>query len=523
MKILIYSETTAETIKTNLGLPEYSYYFVLKEFLPALRELGEVVIIEQPAQEVDAIYARCLAVGEPCVFLAFAPPNKTPIHLRCPTISVFAWEFDSIPNECWLNDPSQDWSYMLRQQGQAITHSAFTVATVHQLLGLRYPVISVPAPVWDHFADIRNSAQWAPTAVRSFKLAKGVVLDSRVIDLADYLYADPDKVHEETYGRFGLEPIVTEAPETTETAVDVTVVADEARTVFAKPNLRGWLFITLRYFIEWYRLVLCDVLPGFLQRLMGVRQGGPEVIAPVERVVPESACKEESVGNDPLASSSHCVELEGVVFTTVFNPYDGRKNWHDLLTAFCIALRDKPDATLIFKLTHREYHSAVTSMLKWMAQLPAFRCRVLLIQGYLEDEDYKALVHATSFVVNASYGEGQCLPLMEFLSCGKPAIAPRHSGMSDYIDERLAFVVDSWLDSSAWPHDPRLACRTRRHHVSWESLAQKYTDAYLVFKEEPARYLKMSEEAVSSMQEHCSRAAAVIKLQPFLLSASRLS
>ena len=522
MKILIYSETTAATIKTNLGLPEYSYYFVLKEFLPALSELGDVVIVTQPAQEVDAIYAQCLASGESCVFLAFAPPNKTPIHLRCPTVSVFAWEFDSIPNECWLNDPTQDWGYMLRQQGQAITHSAFTVATVRELLGPRYPVISVPAPVWDHFADIRSSAHWDPTAVRSFKLAKGVVLDSRVIDLADYLYADPDKVHEETYGRFGLEPVVTEPSEPT---VDAAT-SDEASTVFALPNLRSWLLITLRYLIEWYRLVLCDALPVFLQRVLSARRSKPEVIVSTslhEPMVSDSGGKEDLRAIDPLTPSSHYVELEGVVFTTVFNPYDGRKNWHDLLTAFCIALRDKPDATLIFKLTHREYHSAVTSMLKWMAQLPAFRCRVLLIQGYLEDEDYKALVHATSFVVNASYGEGQCLPLMEFLSCGKPAIAPRHSGMSDYIDERLAFVVDSWLDSSAWPHDPRLACRTRRHHVSWESLAQKYTDAYLVFKEEPARYLKMSEEAISNMQEHCSRAAAVIKLQPFLLSASRLS
>jgi len=529
MKILIYSETTAATIKTNLGLPEYSYYFVLKEFLPALCELGDVVIVEQPALEVDAIYAQCLAAGEPCVFLAFAPPNKTPIHFRCPTISVFAWEFDSIPNECWLNDPSQDWGYMLRQQGQAITHSAFTVATVHELLGARYPVISVPAPVWDHFEDIRSSAQWEPTAVRSFQLAKGVVLDSRAIDLADYLYADPDKVHEKTYGRFGLGPIATEPskpPETIEATVEATVADDEANVVLARPDLRGWLLITLRYLIEWYRLVLRDALLGFLQRVLGVRQGEPEAIVPnsiSERVVANSAAKEELAEIDPLAPASHCVELEGVVFTTVFNPYDGRKNWQDLLTAFCTALRDKPDATLIFKLTHREYHSAVTAMLKCMAQLPTFRCRVLLIQGYLEDEDYKALVHATSFVVNASYGEGQCLPLMEFLSCGKPAIAPRHSGMSDYIDERLAFVVDSWLDSSAWPHDPRLACRTRRHHVSWESLAQTYTDAYQVFKEDPARYRLMSEQAISGMQKHCSRATAVAKLQPFLITASRLS
>lgn len=522
MKILIYSATTAATIKTNLGLPEYSYYFVLKEFLPVLRELGEVVIVERPVQEVDVIYEQCMAAGEPCVFLAFAPPHKTPIHFLCPTVSVFAWEFDSIPNECWLNDPSQDWSYMLRQQGQAITHSAFTVATVHELLGSRYPVISVPAPVWDHFADIRSSAQWNPAGVHSFQIDSGVVLDSRTIVLADYLYSDPDKVHEETYGRFGQPiPVVeVELPA-------LSVVADEVvHLYFDRPTLLAWLRITLRYMHEWYRLVLCDALPdflpGFLMRArrpvsVAVSESSAEHISPVVMARMEHPDKA-----DPLIPASHSVELDGVVFTAVFNPYDGRKNWQDLLTAFCTALRDKPDATLVFKLTNREYHSAITSMLKWMAQLPEFHCRVLLIQGYLGDEDYKSLVHATSFVINASYGEGQCLPLMEFLSCGKPAIAPRHSAMIDYIDERLAFVVDSWLDSSAWPHDPRLACRTRRQQISWESLVQAYDDAYRTFKDDQAQYRKMSEQAISCMQLHCSRATAIAKLRPFLTEASRL-
>ena len=55
MRILVYSQTNAATIRTSLGAPEYSYYFVLKEFLPALRELGEVVVISDPATEVDAL------------------------------------------------------------------------------------------------------------------------------------------------------------------------------------------------------------------------------------------------------------------------------------------------------------------------------------------------------------------------------------------------------------------------------------------------------------------------------------
>lgn len=37
MKILVHSEISAATIARSLGLPDYSYYFVLKEFLPVLR------------------------------------------------------------------------------------------------------------------------------------------------------------------------------------------------------------------------------------------------------------------------------------------------------------------------------------------------------------------------------------------------------------------------------------------------------------------------------------------------------
>ncbi|MDI7138693.1 glycosyltransferase family 1 protein, partial [Pseudomonas aeruginosa] len=43
MLMLIPSETNKPTIRQNLGRPEYSYYFVLKEFRPLLEEIGQVV------------------------------------------------------------------------------------------------------------------------------------------------------------------------------------------------------------------------------------------------------------------------------------------------------------------------------------------------------------------------------------------------------------------------------------------------------------------------------------------------
>src|SRR5207253_2984059 len=55
--------------------------------------------------------------------------------------------------------------------------------------------------------------------------------------------------------------------------------------------------------------------------------------------------------------NNHCpfrpvdaLELTGVVYATVLNPFDGRKNWEDLLSGFLWALRDRADATLVIKL-----------------------------------------------------------------------------------------------------------------------------------------------------------------------------
>jgi len=214
--------------------------------------------------------------------------------------------------------------------------------------------------------------------------------------------------------------------------------------------------------------------------------------------------------------ASVSTELSGVVFTALFNPYDGRKNWADMLTAFCAAFRDTPDATLVFKLGHTEYLSAMQEMLIWLARMPVFQCRIVIMHGYLEGSEFDELIRATAFTVNASHGEGQCLPLMEFMSCGKPAIAPRHSAMLDYIDEEVAFVVDSWLDATAWSHDPRLAYRTLRHQIDWSSLKQAYLDAYACVRHDPERYQRMSAAAITRMQGHCSRAVAKERLAAFL-------
>ncbi|MCY1267993.1 glycosyltransferase [compost metagenome] len=497
MRFLVHSEVGAGQIASSLGLPDYSYYFVLKEFLPVLQELGEVMVVERPESEVDRLYDEARARGEACLFLSFAPPHKTPAGLRCPTIPVFAWEFDSIPNQPWLDDERQNWATVLAECGQAITHSLLTVQAARAELGEDFPVVSIPAPVWDRFADFRATASSPRPVDASILVRSGVVMDSHDLSLVPYI-PNVDAVARAVASARAREQAVRPRP----------VQAGQAAPV---GNEQSRLRITLRYLVEWYRLVWCDLLrPAPPAPAAPPRAEQPAALEPTNPVepggLPEVAGEAPDMPDWPLAE--HRLHLSGVVFTAVFNPYDGRKNWVDMLTAFCSAFRDTPDATLLFKLGHRDYQSAMNDMLMCMARMPAFKCRVVLLHGFLERDDFDRLIRSTAFVINASHGEGQCLPLMEFLSCGKPALAPRHSAMLDYIDDQVGFVVDSWLDATAWPHDPRLAYRTLRHQIDWGSLVKAYRDAYNCYVDTPERYQRMAATAIERMRGHCSRATA---------------
>lgn len=470
MLFLIYSATDSSSIESSLGLPEYSYYFVLKEFRPFLEKLGRVQVIKSPETEVDAIYDDCLANGEDCVFLSFSPPNKTLTTLRCPTIPVFAWEFDTLPNEVWDNSPNNDWTHVLAQLGRAITHSQHTVATIRRAMGEDYPALSVPAPVWDRFEGLRQKYPPAlgkgPVTLR----VQGSVLDS------------------------ALMPLRNEQSE------------DGPPALFHK-SLRYRFDSTKRFALEWYRDAIRDLLPGRIASLLS------GTIRKLNWWRQQRA--QARLSKTDTVVQTHEVTLDGIIYTTVLNPCDGRKNWNDMITAFCEAFADTPNATLVFKFTYLNSDGAFSLLSDALRRCPPFKCRVIGIHGYLADDSYEQLIASSTYTINSSLGEGQCLPLMEFMSCGKPAIAPRHSAMEDYIDDDVAFIVDSSEEPCCWPHDPRLLTRAHRHRISWQSLRDAYVESYRVATRDPERYLRMSQASVDRLRDHASHWVAIEKLGEF--------
>ncbi|GAA5179046.1 glycosyltransferase [Niveibacterium umoris] len=406
---LVHAPQRGATIENEMGRADYSYYFVMRHFVPLLERLGQVEQIDDPATQADPRHDQITANGGQAVLLLFMPPHRVPTGIRCPTLPVFAWEYSTIPNESWGADPRQNWAEVLRSLRGSITHSQFALAAVRAALGQEHASCSLPAPVWDAFLG-RGAPGSLPRLDEWYLDVDGVVLDSRSLAL-------------ERQG-------------------------DAASPSFTK-----------------------------------------------------SPCR---------------VSLSGVVYTSVFNPNDQRKNWHDLLTAFVWAFRDEPQATLLLKLVHHDAAFACGMVLHEMRKLAPYQCRVVALHGFLDDGNYARMVRGTHFVVNSSRGEGQCLPLMEFMSAGKPAVAPAHTAMTEYVSPRNSFVVRATPEWSHWPHDPRMVMRCHRYRIDWESLRDAYLASWHLAQQQPRHYAAMSRNASKALARYCASEVVVANLHDYL-------
>jgi glycosyltransferase involved in cell wall biosynthesis len=595
MNFILFSDIGESTINKGLGSAEYSYYFVLKAFRDALIELGTVTVVHHPETEVDPLFEECQQRGVECVFLSFSPPNKTLVDLKCPTISVFAWEYSNIPNELWDEDLRNDWRNVFARHGRTIALSNYTVRAVKEVMGQAFPALAIPTPLWERFADAREHLGHAsPGAASEFRL-RGTILDSRELNLSadrPFVPAPPPEVPVDEI----TTPIAIEAQAPDEPAVEIALATEAVPLEEASPpideelhlepdlpasdvplgvpdipieeppapppptsvppkNLRYRIGATKRHFLNWYRDVVRDAIPLWLAKLiamcghqcfalvrfvltlgrspvkpqpamaMAAVEVAPEpviveeppveivehVAEPEPVVAPETVAQIEEILPEPEVT----LKLTGVVYTSVFSPTDGRKNWFDMVTAFCWTFRDVEDATLVLKMNSRNLHSYQATLMTLLSQLSPFKCRVIVLHAFLDDATYEHLIGATTFCVNTSVCEGLCLPLLEFMSCGKPVIAPNHTAMADYVDESVAFVIKSSREHNVWPQDPRALFRTLRYRLNWTSICAAYRESYDMARNAPEKYMQMSGRVLERMQAYASVAVVKQQLQDF--------
>jgi len=580
MQILVYSETTSVTVAGNLGNPEYSYYFILEKYLPLLCDLGEVVCVEEPGREVDALYDEALARGEPVVFLSFTPPHRTAIGLRCPTVCVLAWEFDCIPYETWdPQEPWNNWVAAIRKIGNVLTISDYATRVIRRQVGRGPRVATIPAPVTAGEMDLPalkgRASRGGGANTRSLDITASVI-DTRALDIdtervTPRLY-DPDQPEyrqppwdghrvewdfssaskgagEYLVGFYGEEPWGRWSKTAHPSVVLPWSVCGELRLTL---ELQGYglnqgreigvmigdqrVGLVLASELETHELAFAlerpansiqfaDIVaisaPGArdhrtlgvgLARLVLCRPGG-------DAATP--AADEAAVTDEITPEAATALRFTGAVYTSIFNPADGRKNWHDIVTAFCWAFRDDPDKSLVLKMSHHNRSTFLGELLLLFSRLSPFRCRIVAIHGYLTQEEMAALVAVTDYFVNASLAEGQCLPLLEFMAQGVPALAPHHTAMETYIRPDNAFVVASSPQPHIWPADPRRAYRTRDNRISWDSLWRAYRDSAALLADAPERYATMSRSAAETVARHYSRQKIERELGTFLDRTAR--
>ena len=203
----------------------------------------------------------------------------------------------------------------------------------------------------------------------------------------------------------------------------------------------------------------------------------------------------------------HGLELSGIVYTSIFNPFDQRKNWPDMLAAFLRALGDKEDATLVLKLAVSKtmLREGLHNLFCHYQRLRfKHRAKVAVVATYLSDAQMFELTRASAFYLNASYAEGACLPLQDFLAAGRPAIAPNHTAMSEYIDSRVAFVAESRAEPTHWPWDAERRPATSWNRIDRRSLERQLQASYEVARREPERYRAMAHCGRERMREQAS-------------------
>lgn len=192
-----------------------------------------------------------------------------------------------------------------------------------------------------------------------------------------------------------------------------------------------------------------------------------------------------------------------------------------MITAFCWAFREKENVTLLIKVSAVDKADYFNELHDYMARLQPFSCRIVIVHGFLPAENYRKLMAFTDCYVNTSRAEGLCLPLMEFMANGVPAIAPQHTAMLDYVNDSANFVVGSSPELTVWPHDFNEKYTSTRQRINWSELKGAYLESYTQITERPEVLATKSLAARKTIADIASVARVKQQLSAFIDDINR--
>jgi hypothetical protein len=437
----------------NLGAPGYSHDFVARLFRPILERWGEVIEVRDAPRSLQASVDECRRQGKKPIHFSVLPFQDVCLVKDAPNIVMPAWEYPDVPSESFDGNPQNDWPATADRCDLCLVSGPFTAAALRRG-GATVPIRIVPVP----------------TPAGYFALPARTVAETRKVACRGYVF-----------------------PQSGDEAADASAPAAAPRTQRIGKAIELAFRRTLQATLG---QTAYERLSRLTQGLKPARRRQPVFDLPYPRV-------EE-------------LELSGVVFTSIFNPDDGRKNWLDLLTGYLSALADREDATLVVKLIARREKSVRKVIDAYRRCGISHRCRIVFICDFLSDEQMLSLCRATTFYVQATRAEGNCLPLMNYLAAGRPGISPAHSSMGDYFGDRAGLVVASHPEPAAWPHDQRLRLRTSWGRIVWTSLRDQIQAGYRMATEQPESYGSLSATCRADMRAWASYPSVSRRLEAAL-------
>ncbi len=511
---LVSTTGCAKGIRNTLGSAAYSYFFVLEALAPVLEQLGTWRLVDRPESSLPFLAERAEADGYRPVHLALHPPQDVYLTPALPNVIFPFWEFPDVPNRDFGHDTRQNWVRVCRRADLLLTACQFT-ADAFRRAGVDGPIGVVPVPLkpehfaippWDRghtwtftcrhevwggpgpvgepeagpVAVVAGPAEAGPIAPvgakrRAYLAARGMFRKAypwlgaktreRIAKTRHYLLVASGRDH------------VTMAPSPGAKAGMKRLAYAMARDVYRR-RFKRWLS----------KEALESITRAKVKTLRAI--GVDPVMAP-----------------DPLLPSTP-LTLGGLTYSSIFNLGDRRKNHVDLISAFLLAFRDREDATLVIKLATnpaREHHEITILREKYEKLGIDHKCRIVVITDFLTDDQMAELMRVTTFYVNTSKAEGACLPLQQSLAGGRPSIAPDHTAMADFMDDRVGFILRTHPEPTYWPHDPDMKIETFWNRLVWSDLHDRLLDSAAMIDEAPGDYQAMAEVAQTRMASYASR------------------
>ena len=201
------------------------------------------------------------------------------------------------------------------------------------------------------------------------------------------------------------------------------------------------------------------------------------------------------------------VDLDNKFVVLTISQWTKRKGFDRLIKSFITEFEENEDAVLLIKTYGSSTHTPETiqqeikhirdSILLPMNRKPKNN-NIILIPGFLSNENISWLQKKASVFALYSRGEGFGLPISEALMHENPVVVPREGGHIDYIDEKAGFFVDGVWDTCIFnviPYD----CESNWYETTIKSGREQLRKAYNLWKDDPNKLKEMGSKGKESI------------------------